>query len=498
MKNIKQILFFIGLAFFSTSCEKILEPEPQGEISLDALFSSEENAITAINGVYNPLPPIYGNLLTTAVLASDDCWTWRNSPEPDIYIVEQSYGVSIDLWTLYYNGATRANTVLDGITDVPSWSSDEMPLLIEGQAKFMRAFYYFNLVRFYGGVPLLTKSIESVEDAKLPRASVVEIYDQIKADLNDAINLLPASYAGGNGMEMGRPTQYAAQILLAYVYLEIEEWAAAANAAEAIIGNGTLLDYADYFNGTNENGAGTLFEVQYTGPGLGTSAPQNASFAPPEFNGSALNLPTNDDLNGTGGGPSSGNGIVQAYEDGDLRRDVSLAAYDIPNFIDPSQPDGTLFYVNKYFNPDVVINENDWNVPIYRYADALLVAAEALNEQSYVPDGSAFTYLNEIRTKAGLDALTSADLTGQASFRAAVRQERRLEFAFEYKRFFDLNRWGILESTISVQLEFLGLTFPSSKTSAHPITGKDYYLYPIPDVEFLNNPNLGEQNPGYN
>jgi len=499
MKNIKNIILLIGVAFFSSSCEKILEPEPQGQISLDALFSTEENAITAINGVYQPLIPIYQNLLAVTVLASDDSWTWRNEPESDIFILEQSYTETRNIWQNCYNGATRANTVLDGIANVPSWSNDDMPLLIEGQAKFMRALYYFNLVRLYGGVPLITEFVGSVEEATLPRASVTQIYDQIKADLDDAINLLPTSYSGGSGMEAGRPTRYTANILLAYVYLETEEWDTAANEAENVIGNGVLLDYADNFNGTNENGTGTLFEIQYTGPGLGTSAPHNNSFAPPAFNGLALNLPTDDSLNGTGGGPSSGNGIVQAYETGDLRRDVSIATYGLANFIDPSQPDGSLYYVNKYFNQEAVINESPWNVPVYRYADALLVAAEALNEQNYVADGAAFNYLNEIRTKAGLSVLTSVDLTDQASFRAAVRQERRIEFAFEgSKRFHDLNRWGILESTIQIQLDFLGLSFPSNKTSAHPITGKPYFLAPIPDVEFVNNPNLGDQNPGYN
>ena len=498
MKNIKNILFLTVLMALFNACENILEPEPQGQIGLNDLFSTEENAITAINGLYERLPGIYGSpMLRLVNMSSDDGWTWRNELETDIYIVEQNFGTSRTVWTNFYTTLTRANTVIDNIPNVP-WTSDELKNASEGQAKFLRAFSYFNLVRLYGGVPMITTTINSPEDAALPRSSVADVYGLIKGDLTQAMTLLPTSYSGGNGLEEGRATKYAAQVLMAYVHLELEEWSEASSVASSLLGSGSLLPYADNFNGSNENSSGTFFELQYTGAGPGASSSQNRWYLPPGINnGPATALPTNDDLNGTGGGPSSGGGLVQAFEPGDIRKDITISTYGLANFIDPTQPDGSLYYVNKYYNASVLPNESSWNVPLYRYSDALLIAAEALNEQNYVADGPAFTNLNDVRTHAGLGALTSADLADQAAFRTAVRQERRLEFAYEYKRYFDLNRWGILESTIQPQLTFLGLNFPSAKATPHPITGKDYYLYPIPDVEFINNANLGEQNPGY-
>ncbi|MBD3661616.1 MAG: RagB/SusD family nutrient uptake outer membrane protein, partial [Arenibacter algicola] len=200
-----------------------------------------------------------------------------------------------------------------------------------------------------------------------------------------------------------------------------------------------------------------------------------------------------------GGSLSSGNGIVQEYEPGDKRKDVTLAGYDLDNFLFPDQPKGSLLYINKFFNEvDQPITQSTWNFPIIRYADVLLMRAEALNEIGYVPNGEAFDLLNEIRVNAGLGAHDALSLTTQQEFREAIRKERRVELAFESKRYFDLNRWGILRDKIQFQMDIKGeLTFPSNRLIQHPITGKSYFLYPIPLVEFSNNANLQEQNPGY-
>lgn len=140
---------------------------------------------------------------------------------------------------------------------------------------------------------------------------------------------------------------------------------------------------------------------------------------------------------------------------------------------------------------------SSWNYPLIRYAEILLLRAEALNEQGYIPDAEAFDLLNKTRTKAGLSALASSSLPNKEAFRDAIRKERRIELSFEAKRYFDINRWGELEDLIQLQMDFLGLIFPSERMIMHPVTGKEYFLYPIPHIEFINNSNLGEQNPGY-
>ena len=493
-------LILIGILFYN--CSKILEPEPEGQVALDALLATEEGLITGVNGIFQPLHNIYagGTMVQMAGRSSDDTWTWRKETESDIFNIDEAFGLIETTWENHYRGITRANTVLERLPLVESFSSEEMRLLIEGQSKFMRAYYYFNLVRFYGGVPLLVNEIKTPADAELPRSSIQEIYTQIKLDLGDAISLLPTTYTGGSGKEVGRPTKYAALALLATVNLELEEWEGVVSNTNEIIGKGRLLDnYADNFNGSQENGPGSIFEVQYGGETGATTINTRDIFAPPALQGGSANLPTDDTWNGEGGSLSSGNGIVQEYEPGDKRKDVTLASYDLDNFLFPDQPIGSLLYINKYFNEvDQPINQSTWNFPIIRYADVLLMRAEALNEIGYVPNGEAFVLLNEIRVNAGLGAHDALSLTTQQEYREALRKERRVELAFESKRYFDLNRWGILKDRIQFQMDIKGeLTFPSNRLISHPITGKSYFLYPIPLVEFSNNANLQEQNPGY-
>lgn len=499
-KYIKYIgLLLIGVTSFS--CNKILDPEPEGQVALEELFTTEEGLITGVNGVYQPMQPIFqGTMIQLAGRSSDDGWTWRKETESDIFNIDEAFGLIQTTWENHYQGITRANTVLESMTKVEEFSSQEMKSIMEGQCKFMRAFYYFNLVRFYGGVPLIVEEIKTPSDAELPRASIEEVYAQIKLDLGEAISLLPTAYTGGSGREVGRATKYAAMALLATVNLELEEWSAVVSNTAGIIGKGSLLEnYADNFNGSNENGPGSIFEVQFGGETAATTGNFRNTFAPPSMQGGAATLPTDDRLNGEGGSLSSGKGIAQEYEAGDLRFDVNLAHYDLENFLFPDQPQGSLLFVNKYLNEvDQPPNQSTWNYPVIRYADVLLMRAEALNELGYSPNGEAFGLLNQIRTNAGLPMHDASTLGSQDAFRMAIRKERRVELAFETKRYFDLNRWGILQETIQFQMDIRGeLTFPSNRLITHPITGKSYYLYPIPLVEFSNNANIQEQNPGY-
>lgn len=496
---IKGLILAAMVAFVASGCKKILSPDIKGQIALEQLVQTEAGMITVTNSMYSPLISLYsGPMQRMSDLASDDGWTWRNELEPDLFIVTPSFLHSNTIWTNLYRGLSSVNIVLARADGVPDFSSNAVKDAIKGQAYFMRAFYYFNLVRLFGGVPLITNEVQSREDAELPRAAIEDIYARIKSDLDSAALLLPATYTGSSGMEQGRPTSYSAHALKSIVCLELNEWDASALATAEVVGHGGLLNqYADNFNGKVENGGGSLFEVQYAGSNPATSTGISNFYAPTSYRGAALILPTDDDLDGGGGGPSSGNSFVQAIEAGDLRRNTILATYDLPNFIDATKPAGSLFYVNKYYNAAEPVGRSSWNFPLIRYAEILLVRAEALNEKQFVADGEAFDRLNEVRTKAGLGALSSADLPDQEAFRAAVMQERRIELSFECKRFFDLNRWGLLEANMQPQLDYLGLNFPSARTISHPITGKPYFLYPIPGTEFVNNAKLGQQNPGY-
>ncbi|MGV3687128.1 MAG: RagB/SusD family nutrient uptake outer membrane protein [Daejeonella sp.] len=501
MKNAKMnIIVFLAITLaFIVSCGKMLEPELKGRVVLDNLLKTEEGIKSIVNGMYQPLQTLYmyDKLLYLTILPSDDGWMWQKAVESDLFAVESNFPYFRDVWAGHYTGINRANIVLSNLALVKD-ANDNAKRTLEGQAKFMRAFYYFNLVRIFGGVPLIIKEIKSGSDAEQPRESIINVYNLIKNDLNQAIPLLPVSYAGKTGEEIGRPTTYTASALLALVHLELEEWDKAANVSSSVIGKGNILvNYADNFNGKSENGPGSLFEVQYGGVSTATTSSISNVFAPTNLQGSSLILPTDDNLGGNGAGLSSGNGFVQAFETGDLRKSVILQSYGLQNFIDVSKPKGSLFYVNKYYNNVNPVGLSTWNFPLIRYAEILLVRSEALNEQGYVPNGEAFNLINMIRSNAGLPAYKSTDLPDQASFRKALRKERRIELAFECKRYFDLNRWGILQEVIQPQLDFRQLQFPVSKMINHPITGKKYYLNPIPINEFNLNSNLGDQNPGY-
>ena len=493
------ILLLAGIMVLPAGCSGFLEPEMKGSTDLKQLISTEQGMITMVNGMYQPLQPSYKNPMQRLTdLASDDGWTWRNELEPDLFIVEASFPFSATIWQQYFRGIGRANVILDNLDEVKDYTSTNQKDYFEGQALFMRAYYYFHLVRLFGGVPIFLNQIGSIDDAQQPRASIQEVYVQIINDLNNAERLLPTEYTGGAGMETGRPTTYSASALKTLVYLETENWDGVIESSSKVIGTGNLINYANNFNGTSKNGPQSLFEVQFGGTTDALTTSISSFYAPTSYSGSALILPTDDSFNGGGGGPSSGGSFVQAFEENDTRKDVIMATYDLPNFIDASKPAGSLFYVNKYYNTVNTVGRSTWNFPLIRYAEILLAKAEALNEKGYVAEGEAFSLLNEVRENAGLKALTSGDAATREDLSAYIRNERRIELSFECIRYFDLNRWGIMQPVIQRQLDYLNMTFPQRKLITHPITGKAYFLYPIPETEFVNNARLGEQNPGYN
>jgi hypothetical protein len=499
-KTTRNTFAAVTMVLMQAGCSNLLEPTPQGIVELDKLFTTNDGIVTAVNGSFAPLLNMYnGPLQQLTDLASDDAWTWRNEIDPDVFIIQPNSTYTQNVWVPHYLGITRANAVIDNIGSVTNFPNETVKKAVEGQAKFIRAYYYFNLVRLYGDVPLIVKQIKSRDDSEQPRASIKDIYVQIKADLTDAIALLPATYAGGAGMEKGRPTTYSAAALKSLVHLELEEWDAVISTTTDLLTRGALpATYAASFNGTSENGTGTFFEVQYGGVAGATTAGFSTGWTPTSFGGGASILPTDDDLKGSSGGLSAGNAIVQAFEPGDLRKAVNIATYNQPNFLDPARPNGSLYYINKYYNATDPRGLSTWNYPLIRYSEILLSRAEALNEVSFTPGGEALTLVNQVRTKVGLPALTAVEINSQQLLRAAIRKERRTELAFETKRYFDLNRWGSLSTSIQVQMDISNRTFPIERLITHPVTGKKYFLYPIPTTEFINNARLGEQNPGYN
>jgi hypothetical protein len=480
---------------FLFRCEEaVLEPSLKGELPLKKLYQTEDGFLSALNGAYSPLSSgNYYDLDLPQFLArsSDDGWTWRKETAAQTFTVEPTFTNTQGFWSESYSGITRTNTLLSRLegTDVVSGTVSEV---IKGQAKFLRALYYFNLVRLFGSVPLITDEVNFREDATKSGAPIEEVFIQIKTDLGEAINLLPSSYSGTDKFKVGMATKGAAKTLKAKVHLEANEWNQAATLAQEVINSGVYelhANYKDNFYGNAENGKESIFEVQFSN----SSGSVGASWRfldPQQFGGGSGTLPT-DSNQDFGVSTTTPDGLVQALES-DEREEVTLSTYELPNFLDPTQPDGSLYHYRKYFdNNQFSSGQSPFNFPVLRLSEVYLIAAEALNEQG-AGNPDAIRYVNKVRNRVGLSDVSQSVAQDQDAFRQAIRHERRVELAFEGKRFFDLNRWSILREEISKT----GVEIDSEKFIDHPLTGKPYYLNPIPASELVNNPKL-EQNPGY-
>ncbi len=444
MKNLIVILAVSGLLI--TGCEDELTIFPEDSLSTPTFFQTEEDFTQAVNAAYVPLRGI--NNASKPYLAemhSDNTYFARNTAfgateqQEDIadHAIPSDGGITSNVhvenvYVQYYEIIARTNQILTTIEEAEFDESAKADL--KGQTLFLRAYSYFDLVQFFGSVPLHLTPVLGREDAALPLSTEDEIYAQIIADALAAIPLLPPK----SEQEPGRVTSGAARTLLANVYIVREQWAEAETLLRVVVESneyGLMPDYADAFSGNsdNKNNMESVFEVQYKeGPeGLQGSFLYNflprpitseevggvtGTSNPQPVNGEGNNIPTPD--------------IIEAYEEGDLREDASIQYVTLSESF---WQEGTYPIIKKYIEPHSLHGNHGMNWPIYRYSEVLLFLAEALEEQG--ESGEAATYLNMVRTRAGLGAATG-DL-GEAIF-----DERQVELAFENKRWFDLVRTG--------------------------------------------------------
>jgi hypothetical protein len=370
----------------------------------------------------------------------------------------------------------RANAAVNRI---PSISMDEsLKNRLVGEAKFLRAFYYFYLVPWYGGVPLILTETQSLDAGKgITRASADEVYAQIIRDLEDAEGSLPDRFTGA---DVGRATAGAAKGMLTQVYLTRKEYTRARDKAREIIDNagkygyGLWDTYADVFKVSNKNGKEAVFEIQFVGGGVG------------QGNGLITYMaPENSPVTGRGFGsfyPTPE--LYNSYKPGDKRKELYISSY-VNNAGRTIQ---TFPHFNKYVDPTAsTFPQGNNNFPYLRYADILLMFAEAENEVSG-PTPQALEAANPIRRRAyglSLNAPSAMDFTaslGKNGFRQQIWEERRWEFAAEAQRWFDLVRTDRLVSVLSAK----------GKTSVQ----EKHRVFPIPQREIDLNPQLS-QNDGY-
>ncbi len=469
MKKIIGTILILGSLM--TACHSELDLAPVSEVTADNFYQKatdiEQGVVAAYDGLQSQ--GLYGqNYMFFMEIRSDNATV--ESPtnsggvfgEFDLFSLSASNSVIERCWNDTYETISRCNIVLDRIDEIEDLSSERNNVL-KGELKFIRALVYFNSVRIWGGIPLVTTTFSNSFDAfSVGKSSVNEVYSQIITDLTDAVNVLPAAN------EEGRATKGAANGLLGKVHLTLGNTSEAINALRAVTGYTLLAAYEDNFGLDNENSDESIFEIQFqAGNGEGSPYP---NLVAPVGSGEVLlggvgeqkgeNIPTND--------------LYASFEDGDVRRDISIG--DL----------GTIKYASKLIAPPSNNRDSDVNIIVLRYADILLMLSEALNMQSYVADGEAFDLLNQVRNRAGLASLTSSDLPDQASLSEAILAERRHEFVSENHRWFDLVRTG---RAIEVM---------NASTTVFTVS-EAQLVYPIPQsaVDTMNDPTLLGQNPGY-
>jgi len=496
--KIKNILMVGLVSLGFTSCEEFLNIAPQNAVTPENFFQSESDFRQAVDGIYAPLQQLYNNESSWAMgeMRSDNTHYFYNVdyrlPYPE-EIADFLNGAENDVtqhkYYINYDIINRANQVLQVIDEAALEQATKNNF--KGQALFLRALSYFDLVKYFGGVPLHLTPSRNMETAFLPRATVQDVYAQIIADATAAADLLPNKAS----QQAGRATSGAAHTLLGDVYMQLKDWTKAEGALKQVTGYGLLTDYAAIFHPSNKNNNESIFEVQYLeGTSLGlhstfpyffvpltpshaqlTLGPSGSQSVP----GSGWNIPTED--------------LLAAYEDTDKdqRYEASIGFHTGPSPIsDTSYVD--LPYIKKYQHSHAIFGQSNTNFPVYRYAEVLLMLAESLNEQNKTAE--ALDYLNQVRRRAGLE-----DLFGiaQEGVRDAILKERRVELAFENKRWIDLVRTG---NAIEVMKAY------GSKLKSDPAyyylsgatynVNEDHLLFPIPFLEIQVNPDL-VQNPGY-
>ena len=473
MKNYKIIVTLL-LVVLSTSCKKWVEYDPKDDykITEQAYLKSEADYRAMTVGVYSPLQWL-NQIVPIGDIASDNSVSGGESAS-DVVSLQQiddytHYPINstiADLWQVSYEGINRANYLQQ--YKLKNFAGEAIEFAgknaMYGEVYFLRAYYYFTLVKMFGDVPLFVDKRLTLSESKVyPRTAKATVYQQIEVDLANAIAVLPALQA-----EKGRISKYAAQALLGKVFLYQKKYAEAATVLESVITPNAFSlvpNFASQFLISGENGPESVFEIQYSN-GQGTydwahptrgqgnfSVQQcgvrgiNGSSAMPYSAGWSTNLPTQN--------------LAAAYAAGDQRKAATVLDMEAYKTANPTlnityqiAPYKNTGLYNQKFLPrkgetsgQVELNYGN-NFRTIRYADVLLMAAEANNKSTSPNDTKAQTYLNLVRRRAFGNTSNDVTATGTTLYNA-ILEERRMELAMEGERFFDLVRTGQAQAKIA-------------------------------------------------
>jgi starch-binding outer membrane protein, SusD/RagB family len=452
-KKLMLYLWMLPIALLFSQCNK-LEEKVYSQTTESVFFGSQKDVTAALTGMYRSRQSCgtcggYGQAGTMVLNGTSDegngAAQWGDYPK---LVFNSSKDEIRDWWNASYSAIAGANLITDNEAKIlaidNSAAGQAFAKAAIGEAKFWRALNYFELVQMYGGVPLRTTQAKRADQVNLPRNTVDEVYTQVIKDFKDAEVNLPAT------APKGIVKKWAASAYLAKVYLTKKDYPNALAKATEVISSGVYTlatTFADVFDVTKENGPEDIFAIQYV----------------------------EVDEQGTRLGSLSGWGITSV----DPSLYPKFAATDKRRAVTFAEPANPASNQGKWLFPGVVGNKQPNNFIVFRYADLVLIKAEAENEISGAT-AAAYTEINKVRTRAGLPALT-AGLT-KVQFRDAVLNERNLELALEQIRWFDLKRTDRLKSSLIAV--------------GRPWNDK-YLLFPIPQSEIDASNGVVKQNDGY-
>lgn len=447
-----------------TSCgDSFFDLEPASSVTIDKVYKTASDYNVAVIGCYAKLQSQVNFYTECCEYRSDNLSLGaptagtQDRYDIDHFTEKPSNGILSSYWANFNNNVYRCNLLLDQIDGANF--AENLKKQYKGEAMFIRALNYFNMYRIWGGVPATKHVVSAAEAQKVARYSDEQMFDLIAGDLKEIVdnNYLPETYSSA---DMGRATSGAAKALLGKVYLTFHKWTEAKDILSQLIGKYQLVSpIAQVFDVDNKNNNEIIFAVHFNKEieGEGHSYWYNLTNA-------------SDDTNQT-------SSLLNTFPTGDTRKDL----------ITYVQVEKNVRLMNKFYDTKSSTFKTVGNDQILlRYADVLLMYAEALNEIQYdASEGSlALKYLNAVRQRAGISNLTVKQLPTQEKFRKGILVERQREFPYEGQRWFDLVRMG----------------FAKSVMAENGVEIKDYQLlFPIPqqEIEKVGDKSILWQNPGY-
>jgi starch-binding outer membrane protein, SusD/RagB family len=519
MKQIKIFIYLLIAVTIFSSCKKdFLTLYPEGNLNEGNFYKSTADFQQSLVGAYAPLRDVCNMAYNMDEIRADNTRYDYNAKDRGNALAENLTNfldasdnpLILTRYQADYNGISRTNVILDRIATITFQMADADKNQIIGETKALRAYYYFDLVKNYGGVPLALHEVKSPNDAFLPRATADDTYKQIISDLKDAYGLLAAPTF--SGPQSGRITKGTVGTVLGSVYLQMKDYASAIPYLKDVTAMGYSLYpvYRDIFNPANKNGnKEIIWDVQYQSGTTGQQSDFIYRFTPLTTN--TLNILGVSFNNTVGGWNVPTDDLVSLFSTADQRFDASIGIVEgtidantnfnptrVASVINYVPAPGTVakYFIRKYYYPPYpnLYRNTDQNWPLYRYSDVKLMLAECLNETN--KPGEALPYLNDVRSRAFGAGNGQITTLNQPALRDSIAKERRLELCFENKRYQDLIRTGQAITVLTAYGAKMKQQYGYLLPQTYNVT-QNRLLYAIPLREIQLNPKL-VQNPGYN